>query len=154
MSPLIRGLTIVLLLLPLAFAAAALAGARPLWIAVSLLLATYAFVWFFARPVRFDAEPGRLDIRFPTWTRSVRDVSSTRLVTARELRETCGVMLRIGVGGLWGGFGWLWTTRRGLVEFYVSRTDGMVLAERRQGRPLLITPDDPRGLASVVAPGA
>jgi hypothetical protein len=53
---------------------------------------------------------------------------------------------RIGVGGLWGGFGWLWTTRRGLVEFYVSRADGMVLIERRGARPLLITPADPEKL--------
>ena len=50
---------------------------------------------------------------------------------------------RIGVGGLWGGFGWLWTRGRGMVEFYVSRTDGLVIVERRGGRALLFTPQDP-----------
>jgi hypothetical protein len=48
--------------------------------------------------------------------------------------------MRIGAGGLWGGFGWLYT-RRGLVDLYVSRTDRFVLVRRRAGRPLLLTPE-------------
>lgn len=48
--------------------------------------------------------------------------------------------MRIGIGGLWGGFGWLWPGR-GLVNFYVSRSDGLVLIERMSARPLLITPE-------------
>src|SRR5262245_60833209 len=155
MSPLIRGVTIVLLALPLGFAAGAVGlGLRALWIPAVFLAVTFAVVWLAARPVRFEAGPGSIAMRFPLWTRSVPDIASARLVTARELRESCGFMLRVGVGGLWGGFGWLWTTRRGLIEFYISRTDGFVLAERRQGRLLLLTPDDPRGLVQVVAPGA
>jgi hypothetical protein len=42
--------------------------------------------------------------------------------------------LRIGVGGLWGVFGWLWT-RRGLVEVYVSRTDGWCSWSAGRGVP-------------------
>jgi hypothetical protein len=154
MSALIRWLTVVLLALPAAFALAALAGTRLLWAPALLLALTYAAVWLLARPTRFEADAGAIDVCFPAWTRSVRDVASARLVGLQELRDTFGVMLRIGVGGLWGGFGWLWTSRRGLVEFYVSRTDGIVLLERRQGRPLLVTPHDPGGLAATVAPRA
>jgi hypothetical protein len=154
MSPLILWLTAGLALLPLAFAVAALTGARALWIPTLLLVLLYAAVWLCARPRRFEADAGSLDVVFPTWVRSVPDVVGARTVTARELRDTCGVMLRIGVGGLWGGFGWLWSSRRGLIEFYISRTDGFVILERRAGRPLLITPDDPGGLVNVVAPHA
>ena len=154
MSPLILWLTVALWLLPVGFAVAALAGARVLWVPVLLLLVLYAAVWLVARPRSFEAAAGVIDIRFPIWTRSLEDVVGSRVVTTPELRETFGLMLRVGVGGLWGGFGWLWTSRRGLIEFYISRTEGFVILERGQGRPLLITPDDPGGLASVVAPGA
>jgi hypothetical protein len=49
----------------------------------------------------------------------------------------------VGAGGLWGGFGWLWTERRGIAQMYVSRTEGLVWIERRGGRPWLITPEEP-----------
>jgi hypothetical protein len=51
--------------------------------------------------------------------------------------------MRIGVGGLWGGFGWLWTAKKGFLEFYISRAEGLILIELRQGNPLLITPENP-----------
>jgi hypothetical protein len=51
--------------------------------------------------------------------------------------------MRVGAGGLWGGFGWLWTQRRGIVQMYISRTDGFVWIERIGDRPWLITPDEP-----------
>jgi hypothetical protein len=68
-----------------------------------------------------------------------------RRVDNAELRAMAGAGMRIGVGGLWGGFGWLWTTHRGIVQMYVSRTDGYVWIERGKQRPWLITPDDPDG---------
>jgi hypothetical protein len=51
--------------------------------------------------------------------------------------------MRVGAGGLWGGFGWFWTTRRGLVRMYVSRIDHFVWIERGPAQPWLITPDHP-----------
>ena len=38
---------------------------------------------------------------------------------------------------------YLWTTNRGLVRMYVSRTDRFVWIERKSDRPWLITPDQP-----------
>ena len=46
-------------------------------------------------------------------------------------------------GGLGGGFGWLWTQKRGVVRMYISRTDGLVWIERRSERPWLVTPEKP-----------
>jgi len=51
--------------------------------------------------------------------------------------------MRVGAGGLWGAFGWLWTTKRGTVQMYISRTDNFVWIERRSERPWLITPERP-----------
>jgi hypothetical protein len=44
--------------------------------------------------------------------------------------------MRIGAGELGGGFGRLWTKRYGLVQMYVSRTEG-VCVDRAEERPTL-----------------
>jgi hypothetical protein len=77
-------------------------------------------------------------------------VAGARVLSGREFRDRVGFAMRIGAGGLWGGFGWLWTSRRGIVEFYVSRLDGYVLLERCSGRPLLFTPADPEGMVEAL----
>lgn len=149
MSGLIKAITVAMCAIPIGFAAGALAGATFLWVPAGLVAVLIAAVWLFARPARFEAGPGAIEMVFPTWRRSLSDVTSARLHDARELRATYGFLMRIGVGGLWGGFGWLWSSR-GTIEFYISRTDGFVLIERRDGRPLLVTPDDPGGLVATL----
>jgi hypothetical protein len=52
---------------------------------------------------------------------------------------------------LWGGFGWLWTQRRGIVQMYISRTDGLVWIERISDRPWLITPDEPENFVRALS---
>jgi hypothetical protein len=151
MSALIRWLTVALWLLPAAFGLAGLAASRVLLVPALLLPVLYTGVWLFARPRQFEARAGALDMVFPAWRRSATGVTGARLMTERELRETFGWAMRIGVGGLWGAFGWLWTSRGGLVELYTSRADGLVLVERRGKPPLLVTPDDPEGLVRALA---
>jgi hypothetical protein len=149
MSPLILWLTGFLCLVPAGLAAAALAtGSRVLWIPALGTALLYAGVWLACRPSRFVVSEQGLDLVFPVWTRSIAagDLTGVRLVSAEAFRAEFGRALRIGVGGLWGGFGWLWTSQRGFVEFYVSRTDGLVFAERRSGRPLLLTPEQPAAM--------
>jgi hypothetical protein len=153
MTALIRALTAVLLAMPVAFAAAALAGAPRLLLWVGLAVAAlYAAIWLWMRPTSFEVAPEGVRIRFPLRALHVAssDVAGARALTSREFLREFGLALRIGAGGLWGGFGWLWTQRRGIVEFYVSRTDRYVLIERRGGRPLLVTPADPEGLVAAL----
>jgi hypothetical protein len=57
--------------------------------------------------------------------------------------------MRLGTGGLWGAFGWLYT-RKGLVDLHVSRTDRFVLVRRRAGRPLLRTPEHGEGFVAAL----
>lgn len=61
--------------------------------------------------------------------------------------------IRIGAGGLWGAFGWLWTTKRGIVQMYVSRTDRFVWIERAGERPWLITPENPEEFVRTLSRG-
>jgi hypothetical protein len=158
MSRGIRLLTGALLAIPVVFLALSwLVTALSVFAAVAAaLVALYAAIWLWWRPSGFDVGPSGLVIRFPAATRSVpaTRIAGVRTLTAPELYAEVGLALRVGVGGLWGGFGWLWTQRRGFVEFYVSRLDGLVWIERRDARPLLVTPSDPAGFAAALAPSA
>lgn len=157
MSPLIRWLTWGLCALPVGFVAAGLTGPRPapmLWVGL-LLVALYAAVWIWWRPGWFEVSGAGLALVFPGRRCLVHaaDIASAEMVTAAQLRARFGTLLRVGAGGLWGGFGWLWSPK-GWVEFYVSATDGFVLIGRRRGIPLLISPEHPgRMLASLRARG-
>jgi hypothetical protein len=151
MSRSIALLSAVLLALPAVLAVASFASAEagPVLLGAAVfVVATYASIWIWWRPSAFEVSAEGLRIRFPGRTRFVPgpDLAGARVLSSAELRELVGLAMRIGAGGLWGGFGWLWTSRRGIVEFYVSRLDGYVWVERRAGRPLLFTPVDPDGV--------
>jgi hypothetical protein len=154
MSPVFRWFTTVLLLLPIGLAVAGMTARLPaLAIPAVLLAMTYAVVWLAARPTRFELAPGAIEVVFPLWRRTIPagDGLTARALDFYQIRQEFGLPLRIGVGGLWGAFGWFWTARRGLIEVYMSRMDDLVLVERRQGRPLLLTPEDPAGMIQGIA---
>ncbi len=149
MSRLIIGLTTIVLALPVIFIVVGLLSPvrSVLWGAAAFVVVLCAAVWLFCRPTRFEISSGALALIWPLRRRVIprTNIASARVIGRGELRKELGWAIRVGVGGLWGGFGSLWTSRRGSVEFYVSRTDGLVWIERRDGRPLLITPANPEG---------
>jgi hypothetical protein len=156
MSAGIRALTWALLALPIVFLVLGLLRPEAAVVLIPIgifVAATYASVWLWWRPSFFEVSAEGLRIRFPLRERRLpaRDLRGARQLAGSVFREEFGFAIRIGAGGLWGGFGWLWTSRRGLAEFYVSRLDGFVLIERRNGRPLLVTPADPEGMAGALA---
>lgn len=155
MSPLIRGLTVLILGLPPAFVAGALLGRRMLALPAALLIALYIWVWLWFRPTRFAVNSGGIRMVWPLRHCEIprEDISSARVVERRELQNEIGFAFRIGVGGLWGGFGWLWTTRRGLVRLYITRTDRFVWIECVGGRPWLITPENPDEFVGALSSG-
>ncbi|MBI3924532.1 MAG: hypothetical protein HY319_03245 [Armatimonadetes bacterium] len=112
------------------------------------MLVLYAAVYLAWRPSRFEISPAELCIRFPIRRRTVPrgSIRTAEPIDSKQFRERFGRAVRVGVGGLWGGFGWLWTSK-GWVEFYVSRTDAFVLLEREGMIPLLITPERPEEFA-------
>jgi hypothetical protein len=155
MSRGIRGLTIAVLAIPVVFVAAGLATpARilvPAGVATALL---YVAIWLAGRPSAFEVSQSGVRIVFPWRARTIaaREIAAVRLVSAAAFREEYGFAIRIGVGGLWGGFGWLWTAQRGLVELYVSRLDGFVVIERSGGgTPILLTPAEPEEFVDTLA---
>jgi hypothetical protein len=153
MSALIRNLTLVLLALPVAFLVPPAFGWRFFAQPALFLIAMYSWVWLRFRPTRFVVRPDGLQVVWPLRRREIprREIAAVRIVDARELKGEIGWGMRVGAGGLWGGFGWLWTKRRGIVQMYVSRTDRFVWIERAGGRPWLITPDQPEAFVRALS---
>ena len=145
MDPPILTVTTLLLALPLALFLGALFAGRFLSILALIVVGIYAWVWLRFRPRRLVVHEGSLEVIWPMKRRTIprADISIVRLLEREELKKEIGSSLRVGAGGLWGGFGWLWTKRRGIVQLYVSRTDCFVWIERKSGRPWLVTPEQP-----------
>ena len=145
MSPLIWTLTLALLAVPAVFFSTAMVGRHLLTVPALCVVVMYVWVWLRFRPTRFVVYPDRLQVRWPLKRRSIprKDIAEVRLIDKRALHHATGWGMRVGAGGLWGGFGWLWTQRRGIVQMYISRTDGFVWIERVGDRPWLITPAQP-----------
>jgi len=153
MCSLVRRITLVLAALPLAFVLAAVFGSRLLGGPALLLVLIYGWVWTRFRPTAFVVRPQVLEVTWPLKRRELRreQITAVRLVDRQELRREVGWGMRVGAGGLWGGFGWLWTERRGIVQMYVSRLDNLVWIERGRERPWLITPEHPEAFVSALA---
>jgi hypothetical protein len=153
MSPLVLTLTLFLLSLPPAFLVGALFGSHLFAAPAVFLVVLYAWVWLRFRPSEFTVHGAGLEVTWPLKHRDIPrgDIASARVVHRQDLRQEIGWGVRVGAGGLWGGFGWLWTQRRGLVQMYVTRTDRFVWIERISGRPWLVTPEGPEAFVRALA---
>jgi hypothetical protein len=145
MSPSILVLTLILMAIPVAFLASVAFGRALLSAPALLVIGIYSWVWLRFRPSAFIVRPDAIEVEWPLKRRRIPhdDIAVVRLLRQDELRREIGWGARVGAGGLWGGFGWLWTSRRGIVQMYISRTDQFVWIERKNGRPWLITPEEP-----------
>jgi hypothetical protein len=153
MSPLILILTLILLAIPIVFLANVAFGKSLLAAPALLVIAIYTWIWLRFRPSAFVVRPDVIEVAWPLKRRRIPrdDIANVRLLERGELRREIGWRARVGAGGLWGGFGWLWTSRRGIVQMYISRTDQFVWIERKNGRPWLITPEEPEAFVRAVS---
>jgi len=149
MNTVLRVATWICLFLPLLLLQGALVG--PPIVRVILLctfgfvVLIYASVWFVFRPTRFEVDTFGLRIVWPTRLRLVpaAAILDARVMSSAEFRRAYGWGIRIGAGGLWGGFGLLKTAKE-TFSMWISRTDVMVVVRVRDAKPLLITPEQPR----------
>lgn len=153
MCRLILVLTAVVLALPLMFLLGAALGAPILVAPAFLIVVICLWVWTRFRPTAFVVQPHALEVIWPLKHRELErgTITAVRLMTRADLRQEIGWGMRVGVGGLWGGFGWLWTARRGIVQMYISRIDRFVWIERLSERPWVITPDQPEAFVRALA---
>lgn len=152
MSPLLRAFTWAMFLVPLVFFGIE-ALVSPYVVAVFVAVAlpvmalVYGSVWLVWRPTSFEVDGASLRICWPIRSRTIdrTTIRDVRFVSGAEFRREYGWGLRIGAGGLWGGFGLL-KTRRETFSMWISRLDGFVLVRLRGARTLLLTPASPEEL--------
>jgi hypothetical protein len=147
MSKLILVLTIWLCAIPVAFVFSPLL--LPVGAAMCLL---YAAIWLIGRPLRFEITPRDLVIVWPVRQRSIprSDIVRVRLMKKNDLKKEIRWGARVGAGGLWGGFGRAYTNK-GWMELWVSREDWSVFVERKNGIPLILTPDQPEQFVEMLS---
>lgn len=151
----IRAFSLVLVLLGAGFLVMSRFDGRVSWLPAALLLLLAALVWIFFRPARFKLERGALVLEYPLRAKRVAlgGLAAAELITSAGFKARFKWALRVGVGGLFGGFGWL-RTGEGWVEMDISRTDGMVLLTFTGRSPMLLTPEDPEVFVEAVQQAA
>jgi hypothetical protein len=148
--------TAVVMLVPVVVAAISLRAGSGIGLLVAgWIVALFVFTWLYWRPSTFTIGPEGLFVDWPMRSRHVpwSDIAGAEEVRPDGLRQEFGTLLRVGVGGLWGGFGLAWSSRGKHLGMYVSRhADGFVLVRCLRARSLLITPERPAAfVAEVVA---
>ncbi len=156
MAPVFVLVTGVLLAIPVIWILAAITRSemRTNAIAMASAFVAAAIAVFVAmRPTHFVIDEARLTIVFPVRSTSVERATIThaRVLPRSELSAVMGWPWRVGVGGLFGNFGLLWTSKRGWVTTYLTTRDAWVLIERSSGRPLLVSPADPQAFLRAIA---
>lgn len=109
MSTGILVLTLILLLVPVAMLGYAVLACMA-FIGPSLFVVlVYAWVWLLFRPTGFVIHPDALEVVWPMKRRRVSrsSIQTVRLIDRDALKREIDWGIRIGAGGLWGGFGWL-----------------------------------------------
>jgi|LakMenEpi03Aug12_release.lakeMendotaPanAssembly.Ray.scaffolds.fasta_scaffold15101_11 hypothetical protein len=75
----------------------------------------------------------------------LKTLKSISLLTPEEMKWTARVF---GVGGLFGYFGLFRNKRFGNMVWYASRRGNFVVLERKTGKTLVLSPDDPNSFVS------
>ena len=106
-----------------------------------LLMVLMPVVWVWYRPSAYEAGPESLHILWPGRRRMILrgQIESAQRVDMRSLSP----MVRVGVGGLFGVFGWFWRPGKGWLEIYCTAQKDLVLLQIHGGHPLLLSPQDP-----------
>ena len=155
MDRLMGGVTYFFLALPVAVGVAMVFTGEAQAIPFVGLFAALLFgiVWCWSRPTCFVLDGDALTVRYPVrryvYPRS--ELKTARILGKDEIKRELRFAVRIGVGGIWGVFGWLWTRRNGLMDAYLSRTDEFLWIERHDRPPIVLTCEDMRELGAALS---
>jgi hypothetical protein len=118
---------------------------------LGFILLAYLSVWLFWRPRRFEVSALGLAIVWPLRRRTIvsAHVGRPMAVDRATFRRDYGRGMRVGAGGLWGGFGLL-MTGKGTLSMYISRTDAFVLVPVTGARTLMLTPERPQAFVAAL----
>jgi len=152
----LRVMTAIVLLVPAGLVWAAhhrgMALGPPVLGVAGFIAAIYAMVWLWWRPTRFEVSAYGLNIVWPLRRRTIVSAHLGRAVAVSRdtFRRDHGRGMRVGAGGLWGGFGLLVTPKETL-SMYISRTDAFVLVPVTGARTLMLTPERPDAFVTALS---
>lgn len=109
---------------------------------IAILLITYGF-----SPKGYVIEDGQFTVLRPFKAKHF-PLSDIVSVTAVEKKNLKGSIRTFGVGGLFGYFGLFRNSTYGHMLWYATRRDRFVVIERKNGKTIVITPDDPAAFVS------
>src|ERR1700682_5328174 len=111
------------------------------WCALFISVIMPFVVWIWSRPTAFAIRGTELEIIWPARRRllPLRGLESVEIVQPHAFRKRYGRAMRVGIGGLWGGFGSA-VTKSETFHLYVSRTDRFVLLRPAGVKPWVLTP--------------
>jgi cyanate permease len=157
MAPLYVLSTGVTLAIPVIWAIMIVTVGQGIWKTSLIVIASFAalisLIWLYLRPSRYSVDGDGVRIRW--YLREVRipraEIQNVSTIDREVLRRDFGWSARVGVGGLFGSFGLLWTSKRGWLSAYSTTTRQWVLIERKTARPILISPEQPDDFVRAVA---
>ncbi len=101
---------------------------------------TFIFTWLYA-PKSYTLENDMLCINRSIGQKKINltDITEIRVVTKKDM----GWLIRtFGVGGLFGYFGYFYSSKLGSLIFYATKRSNSVFIRTSIGRNIIITPDD------------
>jgi Bacterial PH domain len=158
MSPFFVLVTGVTLAIPVIWAVMIFTVGHGIWKTSLAVIAgfavTVALIWLYLRPAGYTVDDERVTVRWPLRKLVLKrsEIENARTLDRAMLRRDFGWSARVGVGGLFGTFGLLWTTKRGWMSAYATTTNDWVLLERAGGWPLLISPERPDDFVRALKP--
>ncbi len=149
MSGSIRVITYVIAAVPLLLIYFALTDHNTPLIPIALFFVLLMIgVWLWMRPSHYIVDSTGLTIVWPLRKFHIAraGIVGVRTLDKEQVKKEIGFAVRIGVGGLFGGFGLLWSRKRGMIRFYITRIDSFIFIEQRNGRPFLLSVDRPESM--------
>jgi len=112
---------------------------------LAILLLVIYLICILLKPLGYEISEDELIIRRPI--KSVRinrsDIESLEL---KDKSALTGTIRTFGVGGLFGWYGKFANSQLGDMTWYVTRRDKLVLIIKKDGKKIMISPDEAEGL--------
>lgn len=146
MDTVLYRMTAAFIAVPILLVVVALAlGLTVLLVVAGFIGAILLLVWCWFRPTCFELRPGSVRIVWPARSAefSLDNIDRVERYTKDRFLAEFGRGMRIGAGGVWGGFGLLRTKKGETLRFYISRIDEYVILRMKAGYDLMITPEQP-----------
>lgn len=100
---------------------------------------------FLLSPRGYELRDKQLIIKKPLGSKSIPLAEITEVKRIKK-GEMAGTIRTFGVGGLFGYFGKFYNATFGHMTYYVTQRKNMILLKKKNGKNIVISPDDP-GLA-------